>query len=470
MPKPKMPNTFDLLMEIAQSCETWHSHDYAPYADVDIEGVRRTFLLEDLEFENWLSQQLWQRHKVSPSPQALKQCISTLTGKARYKSPKHQVWLRVGQHEGDVYLDLTNDQGQVVQITAEGWQVMPSQDCPIRFARNCNQRPLPVPQPGGDRDLLWQLLRIDPVDRPLLLAWLGFCLIPTGPKPILVLTAPKGAGKSCLARLLQALVDPYKGGLLGGVGDERSLAVAAKSRWLLAFDNQTSLRIQQQDALCRVATGAAFSTRQLYSDLGEVVVEYLRPQILTSVDMVPTRSDLLDRCLLIGLTPIPEAERQPEQVLQRWVTEALPFILGHVLDLVVAYLRNHDALKCPLPRMADFAVFGIASETAMGLGSGEFMSAYQANIEQSREEAVTANPTAKAILDLLETQTAINLPATQLVSRLKAVSPDVQVQRLSPSALGKLLGGSLKEDLRQVGVEVAFNRSGTERLWFITRN
>jgi putative DNA primase/helicase len=44
---------------------------------------------------------------------------------------------------------------------------------------------------------------------------------------------------------------------------ERDLAIATGNAWVLAFDNLSGIRDWLSDALCRLATGGGFATRQL---------------------------------------------------------------------------------------------------------------------------------------------------------------------------------------------------------------
>ena len=58
------------------------------------------------------------------------------------------------------------------------------------------------------------------------------------------------------------------------------------------------------DALCRLATGGGFGTRQLYSDDEESLFEARRPVLLNGIEEVAVRGDLLDRSLIVTLSPI----------------------------------------------------------------------------------------------------------------------------------------------------------------------
>jgi hypothetical protein len=283
------------------------------------------------------------------------------------------------------------------------------------------------------------------------LGWILSTLTPDGSKPILVFSGEKGAGKSTVATLLKRLTDPTKVSKASGVGDARTVASAAVGRWVLCFDNLTHLSPEQQDLLCCVSTGAGYSHRTLYTDLDETFLEFRRPQILTGIDLVPTRSDLLDRCLIVRLERIPEDERLTEEELETLTLSLLPGIYGALLDLLAAALRNLPTTKpARLPRMADFCKLCIAA------GIPSFVEAYTSNIETGCQAAVEASPLAEGILSLLDAHNGYwQGTATELVQRLQALDPtNRDFQKLSASSVGKKLSASLRSDLAAVGVTV----------------
>jgi hypothetical protein len=298
---------------------------------------------------------------------------------------------------------------------------------------------------------LWQLLNVREADRPLVLGWLLSTLTPDGSKPILCFSGEKGSGKSSAASLLKRLTDPTKVSLLGTVDDPQTIAVAALHRWVLSFDNLTHLSAEHQNLLCRVSTGAGYSHRTLYTDLEETYIEFCRPQILTGVDLIPTRSDLLERCLIVRLERISEEDRLTEEELEALTVDLLPGIYGALLDLLAVALRNLPTTKpARLPRMASFAQLCIAA------GIPGFQEAYTSNIETGNQAAVEASPLAEGILALLDAHNGYwQGTSTELIQQLQELDPTSrEFQKLSARSVGKKLASSLKGDLTAVGVAV----------------
>ncbi len=149
----------------------------------------------------------------------------------------------------------------------------------------------------------------------LLVGWLLMALRPTGPYPVLCLYGEQGSAKSTAVRMLRSLVDPNTSPLRAEPRDTRDLAIAASNQWCVSLDNLSRIPVWLSDALCRLATGGGFSTRELYSDGEEYVFDGQRPVILNGITEIATRGDLMDRALVITLPPIPDEKRLPEREL-----------------------------------------------------------------------------------------------------------------------------------------------------------
>jgi hypothetical protein len=184
-----------------------------------------------------------------------------------------------------------------------------------------------------------------------------FC--PRGPYPVLVLGGEHGSAKTETAKRFRSLVDPNAAPNRGEPREARDLMIAARKGWILAFDNLSYLPVWLSDGLCRLATGGGFATRELYSDDDEVIFAATRPVILNGIGEVVSRSDLLDRTILLTLPVIPERKRRDERDLERAFGQARPRILGTLLDAASCALRNRDTVRLSRkPRMADFSDLG----------------------------------------------------------------------------------------------------------------
>jgi hypothetical protein len=456
-----------LLIELALELGfLWHDSTGAGWIDFTVDGNLQTARIRSKRFRDFLAQALWEQEERSINSEGWSEAVGTLEGLARFNGPEREVFLRVGKHENCIYIDLGTEDWQIVRVSPNGWEVIPYSECPVRFYRPDCQSSLPTPTRGGSLDDLWRLLNVRESDRPLVLGWILSTFTPDGSKPILTFSGEKGSGKSSAARLLKRLTDPTNVDMFGGIEDQRQFAVAAANRWVLCFDNLTHLSTEQQNLLCRASTGGGFTYRALYTDLEEVSVKYRRPQILTGVDLVPTRSDLLERCLIVRLERIPEKNRLSERKLESLTSSLLPGIYGSLLDLMVVALRNLPTIELDeLPRMVDF------TELCIAAGIPDFVETYSSNIEIGNQAAVEANPIADGIVSLLDAHNGYwHGTATELIRGLQELDPTNKLfQKLSASSIGKKLGSSLKTDLEAVGVKVDHGRTGSQRYLILSR-
>jgi hypothetical protein len=316
---------------------------------------------------------------------------------------------------------------------------------------------LPTPEWGGDIDDLRPFLNVSGNDGFVLtLAWLIGALHPFGPYPLLVLHGEQGSAKTTTARLLRALVDPNFAPVRSEPREPRDLMIAANNGWICAFDNLSSLAPSLSDALCRLSTGGGFGTRALYTDDEEIIFEAKRPVILTGIEELAVRGDLLDRALIIDLPHIPEKHYQSEEQFWRKYENKRPQLLGALLTAVSAALSKQSEVSSDrLPRMADFAKWVSAAEPALAWERGTFLRAYLANRKAANELALET-PVADAVRKLTLPWTGT---ATELLAALD-VLVNVRTQRAriwpeSPHQLSNRLR-RLAPNLRHIGVFVEF--------------
>ena len=223
----------------------------------------------------------------------------------------------------------------------------------------------------------------------------------------------------------------------------------------------------------RLSTGGGFATRELYTDQDEIIFDAMRPVMLTSIEEVATRSDLLDRCLIVWLPSIPEDKRRSEEEIVAAFEVVQPQILGALFDALSGALRDLPNTKLDkLPRMADFARWVTAAETALGWAAGDFMAAYQGNRDSANDLAIESSPVGQPLLDYLDEHGGWDGTATSLLDELeKQVSDQVKRHKVWPKN-GRSLAGQLNRlspNLRSAGWEVEYHRQASRRTWSIQR-
>ena len=400
-------STATVLVKLAleNGLEMWHDPEGNPWATLRTADHVEHHRLKTKAIRRYLAHLYYEEKQSAPNSQAVQDALMTLEAKAVFDGPEHETFTRLAEVDGVIYLDLANDRWQVVKLSGEGWTIVDADAVPIRFRRPRGMLPLPKPNTGGGLDTLAELLNVekDSRDLKLIVAWLLQGLRGSGPYPVLVLTGEQGSGKSTAAKMLRALLDPNVSPLRSLSRDERDLFIAAVNGWALAFDNISGLSQWTSDALCKLSTGGGLSTRELFSDDDETLLDALRPVVLNGITDFVDKQDLVSRALQVRLPSIPKAERKPEAAIWKDFDDAQPGILGALLDVAVQGLQRLPTTKLEtLPRLADFALWATACETPLGWPTGAFTAAYQGAQDDLIKDALEAEPVAVALLKLPE--------------------------------------------------------------------
>jgi len=453
----------DKLIMLCDEAELFHtpgSYEAEVFATVAINEHKETWPIGSKAFRYWLSQQYFEEHSKAPGHQALEDAIATLKGKALHRGETITVANRIAFQGNSIYLDLINEDWQVVKITPYGWSIV--EDCPIKFTRKYGQQALPNPVSGGSIDELRPLVNLESEDSWMLfVAWLLAAFRPGYPFPILAVNGEQGSAKSSLCRMARDLIDPNKAGLRRPPLKEHDLMIASKNGWVLAYDNLSGLRGDMSDALCTLATGGGFATRELYTDDEEKLFDAIRPIMINGIEDVASRSDLIDRCICLTLPTIPEENRKEEEELRREFEAIRPRILGALLDCVSFGLRNKDKTKLPIkPRMADFATWIVAIEPSLNWPKGMFLRNYMANRTKANVNVLESSIHADSIIDLIQQHGEWEGTAKELLSLIEDKFSDEAKRRHKdwPKTPRKLSGilRRLAPNLRRQGFIVTF--------------
>ena len=337
--------------------------------------------------------------------------------------------------EGEaIWYDLGD--GRAVRIDENGWKII---DCPpILFRRLPNQQTQAEPLRGGNVREVLELINLPrgqqetelSDEQVLFLMWLVVGFIAGFPKPILVCYGPQGSAKSTLSRISKALLDPSILGVLTLPRDIREFVQMVSHHWFVPFDNVTSLRGELSDALCRACTGDGFSKRELYTDDDDIIYSFQRTLLLNSINLPVERSDLLDRCVLIAMDRMKRFESEAE--LWKRFEERKPYILGAIFDTLARALKELKFVSVPVNiRMADFAHWCCTVMRALGYEEKRFLEAYTRNIARQHQEALDANPTALALMSLMEEQPEWSGSPTALLEALEGVATGLKLDQRS---------------------------------------
>ncbi len=375
-------------------------------------------------------------------------------------------FVRIAGHGGKIYLDLADEQWRAIEIDCKGWRLVASP--PVMFRRPKGMLPLPEPATGGSITELRELINVDEQGWMLIVGWLLATFRDKGPYPVLVIYGPQGSAKSTTSKLLRSIVDPNVAPARSLPSKEKDLAIAAKNGWVQSFDNLTGLHGDKSDWICRLATGAGLATRKLYRDDEESIFEASRPIILNGITEPASKSDLLDRSLLIALPTIRDNMRRTEQELLEAFERSRPGILGALLTAVSAAIKNVGTVKLThLPRMADFYQWVVAALSSVGIDVSAFQRSYDQNLADHNILAIESSRVGKAVLNFARRQFSWSGTASQLLIELKQ---ELGGNSYRPNTLSQELR-RVQPNLEKLGVRIEFGRGGPngDRIITITR-
>jgi hypothetical protein len=158
------------------------------------------------------------------------------------------------------------------------------------------------------------------------------------------------------------------------------------------------------------------------------------------------------------LAPIPESKRRPEHALWREFELARPHILGALLDAAAHGLHMLPQVRLKrLPRMADFALWAAACESAFR-PAGTLEAAYSNNRRYAIENMVDADPVAALVRELMADRAQWTGSASELLLAGTNVAGNPMIWNRSgwPKS-PRALAGRLRRAqtfLRTLGIEI----------------
>ncbi|MGA5130835.1 ATP-binding protein [Streptomyces olivoreticuli] len=458
--KEKGPSQASLLVDLARSeYDLLVSEDGRPY------GVRRRGpnvvlpLRGKVGLRAWLARQFTEAHGGQvPSQAALADAMTVLEGMASATDPV-EVHLRVAGGPERIVLDLGTADGRCVIVTADGWEI--AERSPVLFRRSGAMAPMPVPERHPDGlALLRDLLNMDDAAFRQLVAWLVAAWLPHIPHTVLTCKGEQGTGKSKAAQMIINLVDPSPATKRAAPRDAKTWAVQAFNSWAMCLDNVSGIPPWLSDTLCKAVTGDADLARALYSDDDLVVLAFRRVLAMTTIDAGALAGDLADRVLILELQLITDDQRRTEEELDAAYLAARPAILGALLDLLAAVLRELPTIQLAhKPRMADWARVMAAVDRVQGWNT---LGDYRAAALDVAADALAGDPFGAAVAAFVDTHGPWTGTASQL---LDLIPPPETYDRNWPKDVARA-GGRLRRlapALRAVGINVGESRSEDRR-------
>ncbi len=396
VPKKKLA---DVIIDNLENMYLFHNEKGEPYAVITRNGHREVWSIMNDKFRLWLHKTAWDIIGRSVSSEVVKSVIKTLSGKANFQGPEIELSTRIAKKDDAIWYDLSNDNWQVVKIDQKGWSVV---DLPILFRRLNHQSRQLQPNHQGDVWELFRFINLKSDYHLLFLSYIISCFVPNIPHPIPVLYGEKGAAKTTTLKMIKAIIDPSIIQVVTFPKDINELVQLLSHHYFCGFDNITAIPNWISDTLCRAVTGEGLSKRRLYTDDEDVIYTFKSCIGINGINVVASREDLLDRCILLELQRILPELRKEDAVIWEDFNRAVPGILGGIFTTLSKALQIYPTVTLKKNnRMADFTRWGVAIAKALGGSESDFLMQYEENVRIQNQEAIAANPIAEAVVHFM---------------------------------------------------------------------
>ncbi|MBZ9633391.1 hypothetical protein [Clostridium sp. FP1] len=414
--------------------------------------------MEDKKYQMLLRKRYYDNTQKAPSKDNINQAIGVLEAKALYEGEEIEVAKRCTSVENTIYYDIADKASTIIKIDENGWEIDDSKQ--ILFIRKNNMKEQVIPEPYEDLvGLLEKHFRFrDEEDKTLHAVSLVTRLIPHIPHPIEVIHGEKGASKTTTMKMNRSLIDPASRDIISIPKAIQDLAITLFNNYMPCFDNLDSVSSEKSDLFCIASTGGGYSKRKLYTDDDEKIINFKSRITLNGINVMATRADLLDRCIVLALERIPENERKEEARVWKDFNDDKPKILGAMLTTLSKAMKIYLTVTLDkLGRMADFTRWGYAVAEACGIGGEVFLKAYLNNQKKANQEAVESNPIATALIKYMDEVKNFNGTVSSLLTVLNQVAEVEQIDTTStlwakePNVLSRRLN-EIKSNLELEGI------------------
>ena len=466
----KQNQTAELVAFITSHFTLFHDKNRNVYAQ-NLE-TKETKKLDSVQFRDFIAADFYSVTEKVARDQNLREALNVCAGLARYKGECRDIFIRVAQHGNSYFLDLGEvGKNRAIEIKAGNWKIV--NNPPVCFLRPETLLLLPEPVPNnGDISVLWEIVNIPEDTRLLVIAWLGECLRPDTPFPLLELIGEQGSAKSTTQTVLRKLIDPNACNLRAAPKNPEDIFVSAGVNWLASFENISHLSPQMQDALCVLSTGGGFAKRKLYTNTEESVINVQRPIILNGISIAVTAQDLIDRTLSVE-TPVITARTETTDLWKIFDSEH-PKLLGALLNIVakaLCVLPDISIAPEDRPRLIEFVRFGMAIAVAMGYPAETFLTQFNLRRSEAITRTIDASPVASAVIEWFErsNKRTTQLPIKELFNAVETFKPPyIELWPRSAKGFADALR-RVAPALRQIGIECrSLGKIGGNVIWEIS--
>lgn len=342
-------------------------------------------------------------------------CQDTIVEMKNLVSINHWV---AGSLNNRIAYFLADDKWRIVVVTPDEWKVvLRAKEKFIRYEADKSQV---KPVGGGNLlDLLQPYVNLSNDDFKLLAVWLVQAFSRKSSHYAVVISSARRTGKSTLTKLLRNLIDPSYSDASLTLSSDKDLKNLLANTFMACFDNTAFMRENYSNILCAAITGAKETKRKLYTDCDQIILNLHNVVVLNGIDIIPRKSDLIERSLLFELEKIPPDKRMTDYQFWNSFKADKPAILGTVFDALQKAMLILPNLEVPeLARMADANIEMIAIANALDISQDEFQRIFLANQQRLTASFMQNDPFICTVVDYAERNRRIDKSATTVYEEM----------------------------------------------------
>lgn len=408
------------------------------------------------------------RHRI-PSKIALQTIYSWLLNEARAMGKPVIPMVRVKHVGNALWYNMCDKDFRAIRLDGDGWEIVESIPDSVPLIRANSAQSYEEPDPNGDLGLLRQYLggsQLSDVNWTLIVGFLLASMREEKEYPVLSISGVQGSGKTTICNILLALIDPHHDTAATFPKGEEDIAVAARARHVLVYDNISNIKRDMSDTLCKIATGLTIMKRALYTNHTLNQYTVTRPVILNGIPDLVERDDLARRVMAIYLDDSPFKDpRSIKEILDAFEKDKAKILGGLLNVLSVCYRKQYDLNVNATLGFRSVVQWVEAGAEALGWESGKFLDIYNNNRLSTTTNVIDVDPFAKLLVEVMTEKKIFEGTYddfVQLCYTVKNYPP-----KTIPSNVKWLLDNlrRLKPALKQHGIQIYGLDKGDGRVW-----
>lgn len=356
-----------------------------------------------------------------------------------------RVYNRIAGNENEIYFFLANDMWNTVVITEEGWEIVQQTD--YKFLKRANTKEQVFPKNHKSNqldDLLRKFVNLDKESYTLFKIALIQYFFPNSSHYISVISSEHGTGKSTITKLIRELIDPSVANVSFIPDTPEEIKNHLANNMVVAFDNTKHQKDIVSDILCSAVTGSSFTKRTLYTTADETILNVHNIVILNGINIVPNKSDLLERSILFELRKISSTKRKTDKEFWDSFYKRKPYILGAIFSILSEALKIRKSLVLnETHRMSDAYTDMVAIAMAIGISEKQFREIFYKNRDKLEMAYSEGNYFVSSIVEYMQVcreNKSIENTMTHIYQAIKAFKKgDIKYFPKSASAFSRKL-------------------------------